>query len=379
MTNTLNKIMHNGDEYMFPTGMPEWWTAGQMLAMSSNWPVWVDVASPTSITLNQSSITLSVGDTYQLTATISPSSAIITQITWTSSDETVATVSSTWLVSYIASWNATITATTFNWLTATCGVAEATWQWDMDNWALAQTSNVLWWQWRWWVFFNPDGTKMYLSHGWGKKVYECTLNTAYDVSGSIDLSKYASVEYIQRWPEDLHFSTDGTKMFTLNEDWSWVTLLRYSLATAWDISNITQDQTLSWVWGNNWRWLYITPDWLTIYISEHDTGTLNVIELGTAWDLATAWTPTTVSTSIWWLSIWFWDSWNFLAWQYWEQTSNMNYAILGTAYSESSATDTGTKSIWTCRAWWLWFNDIGTICVMVWGWGGSNYVTKYTL
>lgn len=44
MTNTLNKIIHNGDEYEFPSGwwLPSGWTVGQILIMTSQWPAWAD-------------------------------------------------------------------------------------------------------------------------------------------------------------------------------------------------------------------------------------------------------------------------------------------------------------------------------------------------
>lgn len=359
--------------------LPSWWTAGQMLAMSSNWPVWVDVASPTSITLDTSSIGFSnVWDTYQLSATVSPSSAIITQLYWSSSDETIATVDSTWLVTCVSLWTATITATTINWVTATCGVVENTWQWDMDNWALAQTSESLSWNRWWWVFMNPDGTKLYLSHNWGKRVYEIPLSTAYDISGTLDFSKYISAGYSSRWPEDVHFSTDGTKMFIISENGTWVTLVRYSLSTAWDISTATQDQTLAWVWTSAGRWLYITPDWTKAFVTNHNVTTYSIITMSTPYDLTTA-TITSSDSSMWWLSIWFGNDWEFVAWQWSESVSYLDYADVTTAYDLSTMTNSWTKTIWSCRAWWLWFSNNWTICMMVWWWGGANYVTKYTL
>lgn len=80
----------------------------------------------TGVTLDKSSINLTtVWDTEQLTATISPSNAEDTAVTWSSSDTTVATVSDTWLVTCITPWTATITVTTHDWgYTATCGVEE---------------------------------------------------------------------------------------------------------------------------------------------------------------------------------------------------------------------------------------------------------------
>lgn len=79
----------------------------------------------TGVTLDKSSINLTtVWQTEQLTATITPANAEDTAVTWSSSDTTVATVSTTWLVTCVTPWEATITVTTHDGgYTATCGVS----------------------------------------------------------------------------------------------------------------------------------------------------------------------------------------------------------------------------------------------------------------
>lgn len=62
-----------------------------------------------SITLNKTSASLYVGETTQLTATVSPSSATNKSVSWTSDDTSVATVSSTGLVTAKSAGTATIT------------------------------------------------------------------------------------------------------------------------------------------------------------------------------------------------------------------------------------------------------------------------------
>lgn len=79
----------------------------------------------TGVTLNQSSINLNIGATETLTATVTPVGAY-PKVTWTSSDETVATVSSNGVVTAIAAGSATITAKTISGgFTATCEVTAA--------------------------------------------------------------------------------------------------------------------------------------------------------------------------------------------------------------------------------------------------------------
>ena len=84
--------------------------------------IWIP--DPISIVLNKSAINLTtIWQTEQLSATIRPTVSDKT-ITWSSDDTTVATVSTTWLVTCVTPWTCTITATTVNWLTATCSVRQ---------------------------------------------------------------------------------------------------------------------------------------------------------------------------------------------------------------------------------------------------------------
>lgn len=77
-----------------------------------------------SITLNTTNVELSVGDTHQLTVTILPSNATNTYVTCSSNDPSVATVSSSGLITAVAAGTATITcsATDGSGVTATCAV-----------------------------------------------------------------------------------------------------------------------------------------------------------------------------------------------------------------------------------------------------------------
>ena len=76
-----------------------------------------------SVSLSKSSLTLTEGDSETLTATVSPSNATNKNVSWKSSNTSVATVSSTGMVSAIKAGSATITVTTEDGSkTATCSV-----------------------------------------------------------------------------------------------------------------------------------------------------------------------------------------------------------------------------------------------------------------
>lgn len=85
----------------------------------------VTVVQPvTSISLNKTSLSLDGGSTYQLTASVYPSNANNKEITWSSSDETIATVSDSGLVTALKKGSATITvaAQDGSGVTKTCNV-----------------------------------------------------------------------------------------------------------------------------------------------------------------------------------------------------------------------------------------------------------------
>ena len=77
----------------------------------------------TGVTLDQTTAKLIEGNTLQLTATVAPADATDKAVTWSSDDETVATVSATGLITAVSKGTATITVTTQDGSkTATCTV-----------------------------------------------------------------------------------------------------------------------------------------------------------------------------------------------------------------------------------------------------------------
>ena len=75
------------------------------------------IVKPTGITVSPTTVELTEGDTQTITATVAPSNATNKTVTWTSSDTSVATVSSG-TITAVKEGTATITATTSNGLTA---------------------------------------------------------------------------------------------------------------------------------------------------------------------------------------------------------------------------------------------------------------------
>ena len=80
----------------------------------------------TGVSLNKTSLSMKVGESQTLTATVSPSNATNKNVTWSSSNTSVATVSSSGVITAKSAGSATITVkTTDGSKTATCSVAVA--------------------------------------------------------------------------------------------------------------------------------------------------------------------------------------------------------------------------------------------------------------
>jgi uncharacterized protein YjdB len=79
----------------------------------------VNVANPTTVSLNKTSDSINVGETDTLSAAVNPSSV---GVTWSSSDSSIATVDANGKITGIKAGQATITVTTADGKTATCVV-----------------------------------------------------------------------------------------------------------------------------------------------------------------------------------------------------------------------------------------------------------------
>ncbi|MGN6181385.1 MAG: Ig-like domain-containing protein [Mucilaginibacter sp.] len=143
-------------------------------------PVNTSVVHVTGVTLNKTSSSIIVGKADTLVATVSPSNATNSAVTWTSSNNAVATVSTTGIISAVAAGTDTITVTTQDLsFTAKCVVTVITQPYlvldfetgDLTNWTVVSgnefvpgnvCSDV---NWSWGGPFGQQGTY----HFWGFK------------------------------------------------------------------------------------------------------------------------------------------------------------------------------------------------------------------
>lgn len=129
----------------------------------------------TSITLSSSSESLTVGATKSLTATVTPSNATNKDVSWTSSETSVATVSSSGLVTAIAAGTATITCTAADGSgkSATCAITVTSNSSDRNNVVVSNTAEATY-------SFSASGTYEW---EWDRS-YSRLRSTNYNVHGS---------------------------------------------------------------------------------------------------------------------------------------------------------------------------------------------------
>ena len=119
---TLAVNGHDYEEALYSTGDVDGRTTKYYVLTSLTLAVPV-----TGVSLDATTASVNVGDTKQLSATISPSDADNTKVTWSSSDETVATVDQDGLVTALKAGSVEITVTTDDGSkTATCNIIVTT-------------------------------------------------------------------------------------------------------------------------------------------------------------------------------------------------------------------------------------------------------------
>ena len=232
--------------------------------------LYVGIPFPSRITLDKSYISLTtVGQTEQLTATLTPT--ICDQsVTWSSDDTTIATVSTTGLVTCVTPWECTITATTVNGLTATCSVVPSTeykylrWTITMNrgNIAVTQMSEFGLYDSNWNKLSRPSGTSITGNIIWPwsetvDKIIDGSVYTKYcpnwalpviitiTLGTDVDFSVYNTY----KWYTANDFSERDPVSWTIelsNDQSNWTTVAtvsnatittsRYSLAFTWTIT-----------------------------------------------------------------------------------------------------------------------------------------------
>ena len=131
------------------------------------------------------------------------------------------------------------------------------------------------------LFFKPDGTKMYITGFNGDEVNEYNLSTAWDVSTLSHVQNF-SVATEELGPTGLYFNSDGTKMYItgFNDD----EINGYTLSTAWNISTASHDGLFSL---GNVISSFFNPDGTKVWVLDNNLDDIREYDLSTAFDVTT--------------------------------------------------------------------------------------------
>lgn len=252
--------------------------------------IWIP--DPTSIVLNKSAISLTtVGQTAQLTATIEPTVSDKT-ITWNSDDTTVATVSTTWLVTCVMPWECTITATTSNWLTATCSVSDiqprTPWANTLlylpldttntvndlsgNNYNMTNNGNV-----SFWIYDGVD-----CAYFWTTAPYWLKNTSANIISGQYTYLVWLNADISNSWnrnPRMFGWSNDWWILWNREHSgwiypWFWsntgvsITSWWHLITLVGNTSNGSYDSYKDGVYLNSWTWVTWSKNWILIGANE---------------------------------------------------------------------------------------------------------------
>jgi hypothetical protein len=144
------------------------------------------------------------------------------------------------------------------------------------------------------VFFNADGSKMYVIGWWGDlpspyaAVFQYTLSTPWDVStASYDSKTFSVTNEGEYWPQSVFIGASGTKMYVLGLITGYV--YQYTLSTPWDVSTASYDSK-SFYFASNARSVHFTADGKRMFLLASTSWDRKVKQyrLSTAWDVPTA-------------------------------------------------------------------------------------------
>lgn len=143
------------------------------------------------------------------------------------------------------------------------------------------------------VFFNGTGTKMYVIGAANDRVYSYTLSTAWNTSTATwdGANSNFSIATQDGTPRGLFFNTNGTRMFMVGAGTDRV--FQYTLSAAWNISTATWDgnnSNFSIATGgeSNVEGMFINSSGTRMYILGNDNDTVYSYTLSTPWNTSTA-------------------------------------------------------------------------------------------
>lgn len=148
------------------------------------------------------------------------------------------------------------------------------------------------------IRFKPDGTVLYINETSNDRVNQFSLSTAWDVTtlsvvgfGFLDYSPPVSVA------QDFILSHTGRNLFVFSSSPA-DTIYRYDIDPAYDISGVTtSDQNASFApgAGGSFNSMAFNGDGTRLFLKSSGTNVISYYDLGTAYDLSTAGSESTIT------------------------------------------------------------------------------------
>lgn len=138
------------------------------------------------------------------------------------------------------------------------------------------------------IFFKSDGTKMYISDFTLSKVYQYTLSVGWDIS----TASYSGVSFnFSSQAADMggiFFRQDGLKMYGVNL--LSPSVFQYSLSSAWDLSSVSYDNILFTLTSEASEVLsvFFKTDGTRMFIPDITSTTVYQYDISSAWDVSTS-------------------------------------------------------------------------------------------
>lgn len=139
-------------------------------------------------------------------------------------------------------------------------------------------------------FFKSDGTKLFVIGNSGDEINTYTLSTAWDVTTATHDTYVLDISAYDTAPDILFFNPDGTKMYidkVPNGE-----IMEWELTSAWDLStafvNRTENVLAVGAYETAPRAVHFKPDGTKMYIIGSAGDSVDTFDLSTAWDLSTA-------------------------------------------------------------------------------------------
>lgn len=142
------------------------------------------------------------------------------------------------------------------------------------------------------IFFKPDGTRFYTTGFTNDRIYQYLCSTPWDIT-SASYSTFFALGTQTTEPRDVYIKPDGTKFYIVSNNPS-DSVYQYTMPTAWELTGSTYDTKVASVTTQVTQplGLWFKNDGSTMYVSGNKTATNAAIvaqyTLSTSWDISSA-------------------------------------------------------------------------------------------